>query len=152
MNITEKKKLKLLQIEKARYILNIELENGVITEKDIMSLISVNKNFGIRKGKSQYSYKHTVLMSIFNCPFVLCDQPILSLEIKKILPIFLDARYNTELDELNLCYKQGYINDKELEEETKLLKFCYYGSSNDGKSILKNGHVDNVLDSKVKVR
>lgn len=152
MTITEKKKLKLLQIEQARNKLSIYLENGFITEEDVLSLLSVKINYGLKFKNRQYTYKQSVMKSIFNSPFVLCDQKHLSLNVKQILPIFLNSRYYIELEELDHQKEEGYMSLEEYIEEKKLLEFCYYKSSIEGKEILKNGHVSNVLDSTIKVR
>lgn len=92
------------------------------------------------------------MKSIFNSPFVLCNQKYLSLNVKQILPIFLNSRYYMELEELEHQKEEGYMSEEEYLEEKKLLEFCYYKSSIEGKQILKDGHVSNVLDSKIKVR
>lgn len=152
MTITEKKKLMLLKIEKARTILSNNLENGFISENDLINLLTADKNYGLKTKNKHYSYKKSLLISIFNSPFVLCDQENLSLNVKQILPLFLNSRYDMELEQLNLYYNQGDMSEEEYSEEKKLLKYCYYGSSIEGKSILKNGHVHSVLDNTVKVR
>lgn len=147
MNITEKKKLTLLRIEKARLILDEELSRGVITEKDIAYLLRINSFYGLKTSNKIYNYKQSILIDIFNSPFILLDQYNLSIDIKKVLPIIINTRYNMELDQLNLYYNEGYISNKEYEEEKQLLKYCYYESSNEGKRILKDNEYN-----KAKVR
>ena len=152
MALTKEKKLKLLQIEKARFILDSELDNDFITEQDIIDLLSVNSNYGIKSNNIKYSYKQSLLKSIFNSPFVLCDQNKVSISVKKILPLFLNCRYEMEIEQLNYLKQNGYFNEEEYQKEKDLIKFCYYESSIDGKNILKTGHVVGVLDNKIKVR
>lgn len=152
MNLTEKKKLALIRIEQARESLNIELKNGLITELDILHLLKERADFGFKCKDVPQSYKKSVLRSIFNSPFVLCDQNSLSLNIKQLLPLILNIRYQMESKELKGMLENGFITDKEYTEEEKMLKYCYYGSSKDGRAILKNGHVDNFLDNKIKTR
>ena len=108
--LTNSKKIKLLRIEKARLELAVNLKNKLITEEDILSLGHKNINYGINKSKIKLGYKQAVLRSIFNCPFVLCDQDNLNLCIKKILPIFLKSRYKVEEEELKYQYNEGYIS------------------------------------------
>lgn len=151
-NLTEIKKIKLLQIEKARILLNIELENGVITEKDLINLLSERADYGFIKKDEFNSYKKRILKDIFNSPFLLCDQENISIRVKKLLPIFLKCRYDMEIDQLNYMYNECYINEEEFEKEKKLIKFYYYQSSTDGKSILKTGHVNNVLNNIIRTK
>lgn len=148
--LTNSKKIKLLRIEKARLELAVSLKNNLITEEDIISLGHKNINYGFKCEKT--NYKQAILRNIFNCPFVLCDQDNLSLCVKKILPIFLDSRYKIEQDELKYQYEEGYISKEEYEKELDELLFVYYKSSNDGKNILKTGHVSEVKDNIIKVR
>ena len=105
MNLTEIKKENLKRIKYARKILNLELENGLITEDDVLSLLNKRNDYGFRnKGKTQ-SYKQSVLRDIFNSPFILCDQENLSLNIKQLLPLFLNCRYQMEIEELDSLIK-----------------------------------------------
>ena len=150
--LSNSKKQKLLIIEKARYILAQDLINGVITEKDIIYLIGKNINFGLKNCHQKLNYKNSVLREIFTCPFLLCDQQNLSIEIKKLLPFFLDARYNVEKDMLDFYYNNGYINELEYKKELDELLFVYYKSSEDGKSIFKTGHVSCVKDNIIRTR
>ena len=148
--LTNSKKIKLLKLEKARLMLSVDLKNGLITEEDIIKLGTKDANYGFKYGK--VSYKLAVLKSVLNCPSVLCDQDSLSIEFKKILPLFLDARYKIEQDELKYQYSEGYISKEEYEKELDELEFVYYKSSNDGKSILKTGHVCDVKDNIIRTR
>ena len=148
MNYKESQKLSLLKIEKARVILNIELSNKFITESDILKLLTVNEDYGFGYKNNRFDYKSNVLRSIYNSPFVLCDQDNLSLSIKKILPEFLKVRYNCEIEELEFLLNNGDISQDEFLDQKKLLKFCYYESSNDGINILKIGKIKN----KIKVK
>ena len=150
--LTNAKKIKLLKIEKARIKLAVELKNGLITEEDIILLARKNNSYVFKDGNKKTSYKKIVLKDIFNCPFLLCDQPYLSINIKKILPYFLDARYKTEQDELKYQFDECYISKEEYEKELDELEFVYYKSSNDGKSILKTGHVIDVKSNIIKTR
>lgn len=150
--LTNSKKIKLLKIEKARAELELEFRRGLITEYDILKLISRNVNYGIRKKDENLSYKNSVLKNIFNCPFLLCDQDFLDINIKKLLPSFLDARYSVEKDMLKYYYDSSFISQEEYNNELEELKFCFYESSKDGKNILKTGHVINVKDNVIRQR
>ena len=68
----------------------------------------------------------------------------MSLEVKRLLPIILGTRCQDEVEELEKQNELGFINDDELKEELEMLKFVYYLSSEDGREILKTGHVKNV--------
>ena len=146
----EEKKLKLIEIERARYMLDIELVNELILEEDILHLLSVKSDYGFKYKDKIHNYKSSVLRNIFNCPFILCDQEYLSLEIKQVIPILLARRYNMEINELNNLFKEGYITKEEYLIELELIKFCYYESSNDGKSILNKGYIENIFGGKIK--
>lgn len=152
MMITEKKKVLLEQIEQARNTFKSDFINGVITEEDILGLLKVKGDYGFKYRDSFHTYKSNVLRSIFNSPFVLCDQDDLSLLVKKFLPFLLGARYDMEIEELQGQLNLEYISEEEYVEKKKLLKFCYYDSSLDGKSILKTGHVNNVLDNRIRTK
>ena len=150
--LTNSKKIKLLEIEKARLELALNLKNGLITEEDIILLGRKNIEYIFKYTNSNSNYKKSVLRNILSCPFLLCDQDILSLSVKKVLPIFLDSRYKMEQDELKYQYKEGYISKEEYEKQLDELEFLYYKSSDDGKNILKTGHVSNVKDNIIKTR
>lgn len=144
--LTNSKKIKLLRIEKARLSLSVYLKNGFINEEDIILLGHKNFDYCFRYGNKRISYKQTILKNIFNCPFLLCDQDSLSLNFKKILPLFLDSRYKTEQDELKYQFNEGYISEEQYEKELDELEFVYYKSSNDGKNILKTGNAIGVIN------
>lgn len=152
MTITEKKKVLLEQIQEARNKFKIDFNNGVITEEEIIRLLYVKGDYGFKYKDRLHSYKSNVLRNIFNSPFVLCDQDDLSISMKKFLPFLINARYDMEIEELDNQLELCYISNDEYLERKKLLKFCYYESSEDGKSILKTGHVKNVLDNKIRVK
>lgn len=150
--LTNDKKIKLLRIEKSRAILANELKIGLIKEEDILNLLKCDVDYGLRKKGEKLNYKQSLLKDIFNCPFLLCDQTILSLDIKKILPLFINTRYDIEKKSIEDYYKSGYINKEEYEKEIDELNFCFYNSSNDGKSILKTGCVLGVKDNITRTR
>ena len=152
MNITAKKKIILTRIEAGRCKLSKQLQSGFITESDILSLLTVKSDFGFKQNTKQESYKLKVLRDIFNSPFLLCDQDCLSLNIKQLLPIILKCRFEMEMEELKYMLDDGLVNSQEYIEQEKLLKYCYYGSSTDGRSILRNGHVSILKDNKIKER
>ena len=150
--LTNKQKKKLLKIEKARLDLSICLEKGLITEKDIISLGRKDVEYIFKYSDRTSNYNKSVLRNILSCPFLLCDQDNLSLNVKQILPFFLGSRYKIEQEELKLQYEEGFISKEEYEKELEELLFIYYKSSNDGINILKTGHVCDVKDNKIKVR
>ncbi len=131
----------LERIDRARILLDQNLECGLITDEDIFGLLKKDKNYILNKTKK---YKEILLKQIISSPFVLCDQKRLSLEVKSLLPIILGTRCQDEVEELEKQNELGFINDDELKEELEMLKFVYYLSSEDGREILKTGHVKNV--------
>lgn len=131
----------LERIDRARILLDQNLECGLITDEDIFGLLKKDKNYTLNKTKK---YKEILLKQIISSPFVLCDQKRLSLEVKRLLPIILGTRCQDEVEELEKQNELGFINDDELKEELEMLKFVYYLSSEDGREILKTGHVKNV--------
>lgn len=131
----------LERIDRARILLDQNLECGLITDEDIFGLLKKDKNYTLNKTKK---YKEILLKQIISSPFVLCDQKRLSLEVKRLLPIILETRCQDEVEELEKQNELGFINDDELKEELEMLKFVYYLSSEDGREILKTGHVKNV--------
>lgn len=152
MTITEKKKILLEQIKEARNKFKIDFNSGIITEEEIMGLLKVKGDYGFKQKDRFHTYKSSALRSIFNSPFILCDQDDLSIIMKKFLPFLINARYDMEIEELDNQLELNYISNDEYIEKKKLLKFCYYESSIDGKSILKTGHVNNVLDNKIRIK
>ena len=147
--LTKKQELLLLRIEKARIMLSGELERGLISTSDIIKLFSRDDNYRL---SSNQDYKVSVLKNIINSPFLLCDQDCLDIDIKKLLPNILKVRYDSEIEELYNLYDNGDINNDELIEGKKMLKFCYYESSMDGKQIFKNGKVKNVVNNIIRSR
>lgn len=137
--LTNSKKIKLLKVERARAILSQEIKVGLITADDILSLISKDINYGLRKRNEKLSYKEAVLKNVFNCPFLLCDQDNLDISIKKLLPNFLSVRYNTEKDILKYYFDNCFLSLEEYNKELDELEFLFYKSTFDGKSILKTG-------------
>ena len=148
----ETKENLLKKIQLLRFKLNKEIENGLISEDDIISVIKGNINYIFCKDKKVQSYKQKVLKDIYNCPFLLCDQNNVSLKIKKLLPLFLNMRYLKEIEEIEYLLKSSYINNKEYEELISITKFTYFESSIDGKNILENGQVDNVISNEFKFK
>ena len=130
----------LIRINEKRRELALDLQNGLITEQDIINLLKKDVNYGIRMVSSQKNAKSAMLKNIFNCPFLLCDQDMLSIEFKQLLPYFLISRYETEKETLRVYLEQTFISEDEYNEELENLKFFYYESSNDGKCILETGN------------
>ena len=148
----ETKENLLKRIQLLRFKLNKEIENGLISEDDIISVIKGNINYIFCKDKKVQSYKQKVLKDIYNCPFLLCDQNNVSLKIKKLLSLFLNMRYLKEIEEIEYLLKSSYINNKEYEELISITKFTYFESSIDGKNILENGQADNVISNEFKFK
>ena len=145
------KKIKLLKIEKDRLILFDYIKNNYITEADILGLINKDVNYGITNINPKKK-KETMLKRIFNSPFLLCDQPYLSINIKKLLPYFLDARYQVEKEILKYHLDNNFMNEDEYKIALDELEFVYYKSSEDGKNILKTGHVVDVKSNIIRTR
>lgn len=143
------KTLMLLRIERARIELNADLYNGLVTEADIYELFNCGLEFGLSKSND---IKIKRLKEIFNCPFLLCDQDILSFNMKKLLPMILKSRYTTEVEELYKLYEDGLMSPEELLNRKELIKFAFYNTSKEGKYILKNGHVKQVKDNVLRAK
>ena len=139
-NLTIEMQKRVYNVEKTKIQLNRYLASGLITEEDIIGLLKKDINFGVRNLNTSKDPKKMMLKNIFNCPFLLCDQPAISNELKELLPYLLGARYNTELDNLKVYLEQGFIDEKEYIEAEEELKFFYYEYSFDGRSILETGH------------
>lgn len=122
----------------ARLNLAEEIKRGVITEEDIIGLMSQDCSFGLEK---QLKFKKKLLGEIFNSPFLLCDQPYLSEKIKKLLPTILRTRYEFEIEELYYLEGAGYISTDELIDKKAMLKFCYYETSIEASEIFHSGYV-----------
>ena len=145
--LTREQQLLLLRIEKARIILSGELERESVTSEEIIRSFGKKDNYRL---KYTHKYRENILRDINNCPFLLCDQDYLNLNIKKMLPSILKVRFDMEIDELCALYEKGDITDDELLERKEMLKFCYYESSKEGKQILKNGKVKSVVNNKIR--
>ena len=139
-NITREMQRRIYNIEKAKIELSRYLEASIITEKDIIDMIKKDINYGVRNLNTAGKHKETMLKNIFNCPFLLCDQELLSIELKQLLPQLLSVRYNTELENLKVYLEQGFIDENEYKETKEELKFFYYEYSQDGRSIFETGH------------
>ena len=150
--LTNSKKIKLLKIQKARMILDKELEIGLITEQEISDLFRKNLDFGLNRYNRKYSYKESILKDIFNNPFILCDLKNISEQFKVILPLFLNAKYQVEKDQIESLYNEGYITKDEYYTELDELEFCYYKSSDYGKAIVKTGQLLDIKDNALKKR
>lgn len=148
--LTNSKKEKLIRIETARYELDKHLETGFIKEEDIMYLASRDINFGLKTVCKKYNYKASVLKDIFNSPFILCDQERLSDNLKSLLPLFLNSRYQTEKEMLDFYLKEAYITKEEYDKELDELDFVFYKSSNEGKIIQKTGKLSNTSKKTIK--
>ena len=149
--LSNEKRVKLAQIEFARLTIKKYLDDEFITEEEIFSLTDVGNNYGVLLNKKS-DCKSTILRNIYNCPFLLCDQDSVSLEIKKILPLFLDYRYKMEIRELDNLYDQGDMDQEEYYKQKAMINFCYYNSSKEGKEIIKLGHVKSVVDNIVRCK
>lgn len=134
--ITNSKKIKLLRIEKARLELGRELETQFINDLDIMYILGKDVNYSTHKQRT--GFKIAILKDIMSCPYILCDQKHLSQNIKAILPHMLFSRYNIEKDELDYYLENAYIGEEEYNKELDELKFCYFGTSKEGKKYYKN--------------
>lgn len=140
-DLETRKEENLERINKARAILDMNLECNLISSENIITLLKKDKNYAFSRPKNN---KDRLLKQIIVSPFVLCDQKRLSLEVKKLLPIMLETRCQDEVEELEKQNELGFIDDSELKEELEMLKFVYYLSSEDGREILRTGHVKNV--------
>lgn len=145
--LTNRKKILLLEIEKQRAFIGYNLSTNEITDNDIMELANVKSGYGLSKSNS---YKERILKYIYNAPFLLCDQPCLGINVKKILPMFLFVTYQAQIEELKCYYEQGQCSKEEFETEQDLIEFMYYNSSEDGKQIKKTGHVKEVVDNVIR--
>ena len=149
--LQKERKIKLTRMEIDRLNIKKYLEDEFITVEDIISLINIDKNYGVLLNKKS-DCKTTVLRHIYNCPFLLCDQECAGVEIKKILPSLLNNRYNMEINELNNLYDQGDMDQEEYYQQKSIINFCYFNSSKEGKEILKFGHIQNVADNAIRYK
>ena len=149
--IQKERRIKLIGIEIDRLNIKKYLEDEYITDEDILALSNIDKNYGVLSNQKS-DCKTTILKHIYNCPFLLCDQESVSEEIKQILPLFLNYRYNIEIKELDNLYNQGYVNTKEYYKQKDLIKFYYFLSSKEGKEILKYGRIQNITDNVIRYK
>ena len=49
-----------------------------------------------------------------------------------------------EIKELKYLLDNGYLSKQEYKKDEEFLKYCYYGSSNDGINILETGYTVDV--------
>ena len=132
-------KSELYKIKEMRLKIKKLIDRGLITENTILYFSKLQSpDVSLSDKKNSYN-RNIYLNQIFTSPFLLCDQEGLDRNIKVILPILLEYRYNYEVEELDLQYKYGYITLNEYEKMKKNLYFAYYLSSEDGKNIIKNG-------------
>lgn len=134
----------LERINNAREVLDYALSVGLITQKDIYNILKNNCDYIFTKTNG---YKDKLLKQIISSPFVLCDQDSLDLHVKKILPTILSIRSSVEINELEMMQELGLIDEHELKDELKMIKYNYYLSSIEGRQILKYGHIKNVKDN-----
>ena len=125
-------------IDRQRYNLEQLLENNCITERDIILLMNQDDNYGISLTNEDYSDKELYMKRLFRKPYLLCDQNV-SDNIKKLLPVFLERLYTLELNSLNTHLLEQDFTYREYREALDALKYRMYESSEDGKSIEKNG-------------
>jgi len=135
MSIIELKNKNLSKIKIERKKLEAYLQNGFITEDDIINIMEANSYYGVKATKN---YKKEILKNVFNCPFLLCDQKNISENIKELLPNFLQSRYDMEISELEFMYDNADITQEEYDIQKTLIDFCYYESSDDGRKILND--------------
>lgn len=144
----DKKRIVGLKIQAARLRIRVELSNGTFSNEDLMSLLQQHVNFGVDKN---LTYEEKLLQEIYNCPFLLCDQPSLDESIREVLPTLLQNRYNIEVQELKNQRSLGYLTKEQLQEEREMLKYCYFYTSQEGEQILRRGYVKQKKDSENKV-
>ena len=135
MKISNEDRINLLRIEEAKLILSNYLSKGIIKDKDLINLFNESDDYGISNNKKN-SKKERMLKQVFNCPFLLCNQENLSKQVKELFPIFLQRRYNMELEELGYLLNNDSISYDEYLNRKKSLKLYYYLSSKDGEKIL----------------
>lgn len=142
-NLNKEKHMTLLKIERAKAMLDCDIKNNLINEEEIYELFKNDSNFGVSNPKAKDN-KLTSLIQIYNCPFLLFDQN-LSLELKKELIIFAKKRYEMELNELDRLFSLDYISQEEYIYDKEMIKFCYYKSSKEGKSILNKSQCKKLI-------
>ncbi len=127
MNLANEKKKALLRIERAKALLNLDLNNGLIKEEDLADLVNYDSNYGTLNNTGTNNYKNMILKQIFNSPFLLYDQN-LSPSAKKVLLTLIKKRYKMELDEIEYLYDSGDLSVDEYLDQKELIKFCYFNS------------------------
>lgn len=142
-NLNKEKHMTLLKIERAKAMLDCDIKNNLINEEEIYELFKNDSNFVLSNPKAKDN-KLTSLIQIYNCPFLLFDQN-LSLELKKELIIFAKKRYEMELNELDRLFSLDYISQEEYIYDKEMIKFCYYKSSKEGKSILNKSQCKKLI-------
>ena len=139
----KERKIAALRIDAARLRIGKELEGNLIGTDDLIGLLIQSNDFGLIP---VVSIKEKVLQEIFNAPFLLCDQAVLDVEVKKLLPDILANRYRQEIEELKYYRSLGYMTREEANEQLEFIKFCYYYTSEEGQYILRRGHIKNNID------
>lgn len=137
--LTKEKIVQLEKINRERNYISQCLEKGIITDRNLFRLIIKSPNRIFRNKTTPYTNKQKLLFSIYYSPFLLCDQKYLSDNMKRMLPVFLEYRYNQELEELQYRFEDAQISQEEYDKEVDLINFSYYKSSEDGKKIEKTG-------------
>ena len=127
MNLANEKKKALLRIERAKALLNLDLNNGLIKEEDLADLVNYDSDYGTLNNTGTNNYKNMILKQIFNSPFLLYDQN-LSPSAKKVLLTLIKKRYKMELDEIEYLYDSGDLSVDEYLDQKELIKFCYFNS------------------------
>lgn len=146
--IFNKKRNMGLKIQAARLRIGVELTRGTISNEDLISLLDENINFGLGKSLTR---EEKLLQEIYNCPFLLCDQPCLDLSVKEVLLTLLQKRYNVEVQELKDQRSHGHLTKEQVQEARDMLKYCYFYTSQDGEQILRRGSVKTLKDNETKV-
>lgn len=139
----ERKKT-LNKIKEMRFIIKKIIDKGLITENDVLYFSRLTYPYTAYYDSKKTFNRTKYLNQIFTSPFLLCDQENLKINIKVLLPNLLEYRYNYEIEELKYQLDKGYITKEEYNNMEDDLYFAYYLSSEDGKSIIKNGKVKGI--------
>jgi len=145
------RKLKQMCIDKERYKLETYLEKGLITEKDIITLMSKEPNYSISFHDKKYNNKELYLKMLYRHPYLLCDQNV-SEKVKKLLPVFINSLYALELNEISTRLINHDLTKEEFNFRIENLNFCMYESSEDGKSIKETGKCVGINDNVLKLK
>ena len=121
-------KNKIFWMVKRDYISNEDLE--FLYQKDFIDM---------QRYASENNFNHYMLFQIYLNPYLLCDDRLLEkrnnfLDVD-VLSKLLIKRYNEELREYKVKYKDGEISEGELNNNTLYLKNLYFTSTNIGKMI-----------------